>query len=73
MTGSLPAAEEPIEPPKRALAWRTCPPGGRGRKRRCDCGRLAVAVATVPVGLDAVYAVEMPLCAECLELERELR
>lgn len=60
MIRSIPAADETKDAAK------------RGPKLRCDCGRLAVVMLTVRVGLDAVYVVEMPLCEECLELEREL-
>ncbi len=61
-------SETASQPP----AWRKRKPGRPGRKLRCDCGRLAVAVVTVQVGLDAVYTVQMPLCEECLKLEQDL-
>jgi len=43
----------------------------RRRRSRCDCGRLAVTVLTVRVGIDGAYTVRLPLCAACLELERK--
>lgn len=39
---------------------------------RCECGGYAVAVLLDRIGAHGEYAVEIPLCASCLALEREL-
>ena len=44
----------------------------RSRRLRCDCGKMAVTVIEVRVGSDPQYTVHLALCADCLELEREL-
>jgi hypothetical protein len=44
----------------------------RCRQLRCDCGQPAIVVISVRVGCDPQYTVQLPLCAECLKLEREL-
>ncbi|MFN3308971.1 MAG: hypothetical protein ACK44E_07155 [Anaerolineales bacterium] len=38
---------------------------------RCECGRFAVAVLLDRIGLNAEYAVEIPLCEACLAIEME--
>ena len=43
------------------------------QRLRCDCGKMAVTVIEVRVGLDGAYVERMPLCADCLRLEREAR
>jgi hypothetical protein len=45
----------------------------KASRQRCDCGRLAVTVITVIVGSEPQYSVELPLCAECLRLEKEMQ
>jgi hypothetical protein len=51
-------------------------PHGRSRRRRpmfCECGRPAVTVVLVTLGAeDYTYQVRMPLCAQCLQLEKEM-
>jgi len=42
----------------------------RRRRQRCDCGRLAVKVLFVKVGSDPQYSVSLPLCSECLSVEK---
>jgi hypothetical protein len=44
------------------------------RKSRlmCDCGRPAVTVKMVKVGIDPQYTIRLLLCAECIKLEQEL-
>lgn len=37
----------------------------------CACGKNAVAVLLDHVGLNGEYAVEIPLCEQCLTLELE--
>jgi hypothetical protein len=39
----------------------------------CECGRPAVTVVLVTLGAeDYTYQVRMPLCAQCLQLEKEM-
>jgi len=38
---------------------------------RCACGEIAVTVLLDRVGLNGEYAVEIPLCQQCLALELE--
>lgn len=38
---------------------------------RCACGQIAVTVLLDRVGLNGEYAVEIPLCEQCLALELE--
>jgi len=40
------------------------------RRTRCNCGRPAVAKASVRVGLDGCYTVDLYLCAACLAYEQ---
>ena len=52
---------------------------GRGYQRKagipCDCGEKAVTVILVQVGTekDGITTVRMPLCGECLQLERDIQ
>ena len=70
----------------RACQWATGPATGSAGKRaqprpksaarkkrkrlRCDCGKPAVTVLPVRVGENGIYQARLPLCADCLELER---
>ncbi|MCS6907283.1 MAG: hypothetical protein RML93_05305 [Anaerolineales bacterium] len=38
---------------------------------RCACGKFAVTVLLDRIGLHREYAVEIPLCEQCLSLELE--
>lgn len=42
----------------------------RHRPLRCDCGKPAVTVLPVRVGMNGVYLARLPLCAECLAVEQ---
>ncbi|OGN93319.1 MAG: hypothetical protein A2Y88_05690 [Chloroflexi bacterium RBG_13_48_10] len=44
----------------------------RHRPIHCDCGQLAVTVVSVTVGTDPQYTIRLPLCRECLALERDM-
>ena len=66
---SHPAAD-PLPLP--SATARPRPPAKRRRLPRCDCGQPAITVIRVRVGCDPQYTVRLPLCATCLELEREL-
>jgi len=48
----------------RAWRWKERPP------LRCDCGKPAVIVVEVEVGLDGAYHMRMALCEECYRLEK---
>lgn len=42
----------------------------RRQRLKCDCGKPAVTVLEVRVGLDGVYRVRLPLCADCYREEQ---
>lgn len=44
----------------------------RPRWFRCDCGKRAVIVVLVRVGMGGVYAMRLPLCKDCLKIEEEM-
>ncbi|GAB4483077.1 MAG: hypothetical protein Kow0088_26150 [Anaerolineales bacterium] len=48
-----------------------CLRGSKPFVLRCACGRIAVTVLCDRVGLNREYAVEIPLCEQCLALELE--
>ena len=48
-------------------------PVRRRRRLRCDCGRIAVTVISVRVGIDPQYTIQLPLCRDCLSMERGLQ
>ena len=45
----------------------------RKRRLRCDCGKPAVTVVTLWVGIEPQYLIKLPLCSECLALENSLK
>ncbi len=46
-----------------------CLRGSKPTALRCLCGEIAVAVLCGRIGLNREYAVEIPLCRQCLALE----
>ncbi len=48
-----------------------CLRGSNPTALRCECGRIAVTVLITQIGMNAEYAVEIPLCEHCLALELE--
>ncbi len=47
-------------------------PARKRRPLRCDCGQVAVTVISVRVGLKDQYIIHLPLCRDCLALERAM-
>jgi hypothetical protein len=44
--------------------------GAQRKRLRCDCGKPAVTVLDVRVGVEGVYRARLPLCAECYAIEK---